>query len=51
MTLQKTLELVARFRDGDAETPIVLMGYYNPIYSYGVDAFLQAMRTPPASTA
>jgi len=36
----KTLELVRQFRAGDAETPIVLMGYYNPIYIYGVDKFL-----------
>jgi tryptophan synthase alpha chain len=40
MTLKKTLELVRRFRAGDGETPIVLMGYYNPIYQYGVDRFL-----------
>jgi tryptophan synthase alpha chain len=40
MTLKKTLELVRKFRAGDAETPIVLMGYYNPIYQYGVDRFL-----------
>ena len=40
MTLRKTLELVKAFREGDGETPIVLMGYYNPIYIYGVDAFL-----------
>jgi len=39
-TLKKTLSLVKEFRAGDAATPIVLMGYYNPIYSYGVDAFL-----------
>ncbi len=37
---KKTLELVREFRAGDAETPIVLMGYYNPIYIYGVDKFL-----------
>jgi tryptophan synthase alpha chain len=36
----KTLELVRRFRRGDDATPIVLMGYYNPIYIYGVDKFL-----------
>ena len=35
-----TLRLVGEFRKGDAETPIVLMGYYNPIYIYGVDKFL-----------
>ena len=40
MTLEKTLELVRRFRAGDGDTPIVLMGYYNPIYQYGVDRFL-----------
>ncbi len=39
-TLQKTLDMVAEFRKGDAETPIVMMGYYNPIYSRGVDTFL-----------
>ena len=40
MTLQKTLDLAAEFRKGDDTTPIVLMGYYNPIYSRGVDKFL-----------
>ena len=40
MTLRKTLELVRKFRAGDGDTPIVLMGYYNPIYQYGVDRFL-----------
>jgi tryptophan synthase alpha chain len=40
MTLAGTLDLVRDFRAADAETPIVLMGYYNPIYSYGVDRFL-----------
>ena len=39
-TLKKTLDLVRRFRASDAETPIVLMGYYNPIYVYGGDRFL-----------
>ncbi|WP_126974709.1 tryptophan synthase subunit alpha [Frigidibacter oleivorans] len=39
-TLQKTLAMVAEFRKGDATTPIVMMGYYNPIYSRGVDRFL-----------
>ncbi|WP_108879915.1 tryptophan synthase subunit alpha [Anderseniella sp. Alg231-50] len=36
----KTLELVSEFRKGDNDTPIVLMGYYNPIYIYGVDKFI-----------
>src|SRR5882757_322812 len=40
MTLKKTLELVRAFRAGDNTTPLVLMGYYNPIYIYGVDRFL-----------
>jgi len=39
-TLKKTLDLIREFRKGDSETPIVLMGYYNPIYIYGVDKFL-----------
>ncbi len=39
-TLEKTLRLAREFRTGDNETPIVLMGYYNPIYIYGVDRFL-----------
>ncbi|MVO18601.1 tryptophan synthase subunit alpha [Parasedimentitalea huanghaiensis] len=40
MTLQRTLDLAAEFRKTDDTTPIVLMGYYNPIYSRGVDKFL-----------
>src|ERR1700709_1155037 len=40
-TLKKTLELVRAFRAQDNATPIVLMGYYNPIYIYGVDRFLK----------
>ncbi len=40
MTLHKTLGLVAEFRKADPETPVILMGYYNPIYVYGVDRFL-----------
>jgi tryptophan synthase alpha chain len=40
MTLKKTLELVRAFRADDNTTPLVLMGYYNPIYIYGVDSFL-----------
>ena len=38
--MKKTLALVREFRKGDDATPIVLMGYYNPIYIYGVDKFL-----------
>jgi len=40
-TLVKTLKMAAEFRASDNETPIVLMGYYNPIYIYGVDRFLK----------
>nr|WP_267177746.1 tryptophan synthase subunit alpha [Sneathiella aquimaris] len=40
-TLKATLDLIRAFRKGDNDTPIVLMGYYNPIFSYGVDAFLK----------
>ena len=45
MTLKKTLELVCGFRKDDNTTPIVLMGYYNPIYIYGVDKFLTDAKT------
>jgi tryptophan synthase alpha chain len=38
--MTRTLDMVRAFRAGDGETPIVLMGYYNPIYVYGVDRFL-----------
>ena len=38
--LDRTLDMVRRFRAGDSETPVILMGYYNPIYIYGVDRFL-----------
>ena len=40
MTLVKTLEMAKRFREENDSTPIVIMGYYNPIYSYGVEQFL-----------
>src|ERR1700731_1208449 len=39
-SLRKTLALAREFRDAEAETPVVLMGYYNPIYVYGVERFL-----------
>lgn len=45
MTLAKTLQFVTDFRTGDQTTPIVLMGYFNPIHSMGVDAFLTAAKT------
>ena len=40
MTLKKTLDLVREFRKTEATTPLVLMGYYNPVYIYGVERFL-----------
>jgi len=40
-TLAKTLDMVRAFRRDDSATPIVLMGYYNPIYIYGVERFLR----------
>jgi tryptophan synthase alpha chain len=45
MTLKKTLDLVRDFRKVDNVTPLVLMGYYNPIYIYGVDKFLADAKT------
>ena len=38
-SLRKTLAMVTEFRRGDDDTPIILMGYFNPIYAYGADAF------------
>jgi len=40
ISVRKTLELVADFRARDARTPLILMGYYNPIYRYGNRAFI-----------
>ncbi len=41
MTLAKTLDVLRRFRKTDGDTPVILMGYYNPIYRYGVPQFLK----------
>lgn len=43
-TLERTFDMVRAFRQGDDRTPIVMMGYYNPIYSRGVDRFLAEAR-------
>lgn len=43
-TLRKTLEIVRSFRTEDDQTPVILMGYFNPVYAYGVQAFLQDAR-------
>ncbi len=48
ITLRQILEMVRVFRQGDDETPIILMGYYNPIYIYGVEAFLADFRSAGA---
>ncbi len=40
-TLRKTLAMVAGFREAGHDTPVILMGYYNPIYAYGVESFLK----------
>jgi tryptophan synthase alpha chain len=48
MTLAKTLDIVRAFRAGDAATPIVLMGYYNPIHRYGAKRFIAAARSAGA---
>ncbi|MEL6311438.1 MAG: tryptophan synthase subunit alpha [Pseudomonadota bacterium] len=44
-SLAKTLKTVKAFRAGDNTTPIVLMGYYNPIFRHGVDAFLSEAKS------
>ncbi|WP_435141452.1 tryptophan synthase subunit alpha [Pseudopelagicola sp. nBUS_19] len=45
MTLQRTLDLATEFRKSDDSTPIVMMGYYNPIYNRGVNQFLADAKT------
>ncbi len=44
ITLAGTLDMAARFRAGDSQTPLILFGYYNPIHSYGVERFLTDVR-------
>ena len=39
--MEKTFEIIESFRKNNSHTPIILMGYFNPIYSYGVDAFIE----------
>jgi tryptophan synthase alpha chain len=45
MNLAKVLELARSFRKQDPETPLVLMGYYNPVFRYGTEKFLQDAKT------
>jgi len=47
-TMKKTLAMVSAFRKADKDTPVVLMGYYNPIYIYGVEKFLKDSKTAGA---
>ncbi len=42
ITLEKTLAMAADFRQADAKTPLILMGYYNPIHAYGPELFTKA---------
>lgn len=42
--MSRTLDMVRTFREKDADTPIILMGYFNPIHAYGVDRFLSDAR-------
>ncbi len=48
ITLKKTLDMVRAFRAADSETPLVLMGYYNPIYVYGNERFVHDARAAGA---
>ena len=43
-TLKKTIQLVKDFREFNSNVPIVLMGYYNPIYKYGVETFIKNIK-------
>lgn len=43
-TMAKTIQMVRSFREGDSTTPIVLMGYYNPIYTHGVAKFVKDVK-------
>ena len=49
-TMRKTLAMVRSFRERDVSTPIVLMGYYNPIYIYGGLGLPARCRSRPGST-
>lgn len=44
-TLKKTIKMVSEFRKTDKKTPIILMGYYNPIYIYGVEKFVKKAKS------
>jgi tryptophan synthase alpha chain len=44
-TLRATLKMASAFRKADADTPLILMGYFNPIHSYGVEPFLKDAKT------
>ena len=42
MSLQGTLDILTEFRKENNETPVILMGYFNPVYAYGCEAFVKA---------
>jgi len=44
MSLQGTLDMLAEFRKNNDTTPVILMGYFNPIYAYGCEAFVKAAK-------
>ncbi len=48
IVLAEILDMVRDFRRADADTPVILMGYFNPIYSYGVEAFLRDVKSAGA---
>ena len=41
MSLQGTLDILTEFRKENNETPVILMGYFNPVYAYGCEAFVK----------
>tara|TARA_B100000214_G_scaffold370093_2_gene344177 strand:- start:100 stop:894 length:795 start_codon:yes stop_codon:yes gene_type:complete len=45
MTLQKVLDMVAEFRKNDSATPIILMGYFNPILAFGINNFIDKCKS------
>ncbi|HCR85192.1 MAG TPA: tryptophan synthase subunit alpha [Alphaproteobacteria bacterium] len=48
VTQKKILELVIRFREKNSETPVILMGYFNPIYHYGIENFVEESKAAGA---
>ena len=44
ITVRRALDMVSRFREHDSDTPLVLMGYYNPFYTFGTQKFLETAK-------